>query len=84
VPAHTRGTTTRWRVQRKTFQWGTSVHVGQPGHVDPSRSYILADTPGHERYTRNMFTSASNAHAAIMLVDARAGGASSPGRRERP
>src|ERR1700756_3576760 len=39
---------------------------------DP-RSYILADTPGHERYTRNMFTGASNAHAAILLVDARAG-----------
>ncbi|MGH3969361.1 MAG: elongation factor 1-alpha C-terminal domain-related protein, partial [Mycobacterium sp.] len=34
---------------------------------------ILADTPGHERYTRNMFTGASNAHAAILLVDARAG-----------
>ena len=37
------------------------------------RSYILADTPGHERYTRNMFTGASNAHVAILLVDARAG-----------
>ncbi len=38
-----------------------------------SRSYILADTPGHERYTRNMFTGASNAHVAVLLVDARAG-----------
>ena len=38
-----------------------------------TRSYILADTPGHERYTRNMFTGASNAHVAILLVDARAG-----------
>src|SRR4030081_4119759 len=38
-----------------------------------TRSYILADTPGHERYTRNMFTGASNAHVATLLVDARAG-----------
>ena len=38
-----------------------------------TRSYILADTPGHERYTRNMFTGASNAHVAVLLVDARAG-----------
>src|ERR1700684_3764005 len=34
---------------------------------------LRADTPGHERYTRNMFTGASNAHVAILLVDASAG-----------
>ena len=37
------------------------------------RSFILADTPGHERYTRNMFTGASTADAAVVLVDARHG-----------
>jgi bifunctional enzyme CysN/CysC len=39
----------------------------------PRRTFILADTPGHERYTRNMFTSASTADLAIVLIDARAG-----------
>jgi bifunctional enzyme CysN/CysC len=37
------------------------------------RSFILADTPGHERYTRNMFTGASTADVAVVLIDARAG-----------
>ena len=37
------------------------------------RSFILADTPGHERYTRNMFTGASTADVAVVLVDARSG-----------
>ena len=39
----------------------------------PRRSFILADTPGHERYTRNMFTGASTADLVLVLVDARAG-----------
>ena len=34
------------------------------------RKFIIADTPGHEQYTRNMVTGASTAHAAIVLVDA--------------
>ena len=38
-----------------------------------SRSFILADTPGHERYTRIMFTGASTADVAVVLVDARGG-----------
>ena len=38
-----------------------------------ARSFILADTPGHERYTRNMFTGASTADVAVVLVDARSG-----------
>ncbi|HQB40108.1 MAG TPA: GTP-binding protein, partial [Deltaproteobacteria bacterium] len=37
------------------------------------RKFIVADTPGHEQYTRNMFTGASTADAAVILVDARKG-----------
>ena len=37
------------------------------------RSFIVADTPGHEQYTRNMATGASTADLAVLLVDARAG-----------
>lgn len=39
----------------------------------PKRRYIIADVPGHEQYTRNMATGASNANLAIILVDARKG-----------
>ncbi len=39
----------------------------------PHRSFIIADTPGHEQYTRNMATAASSADLAILLVDARKG-----------
>src|SRR5262245_35309998 len=37
------------------------------------RRFIVADTPGHEQYTRNMATGASTAHAAVLLIDARKG-----------
>ena len=37
------------------------------------RRYIVADTPGHEQYTRNMATGASTAQLAILLIDARKG-----------
>ena len=37
------------------------------------RRYIIADTPGHEMYTRNMVTGASTAHLIILLIDAKAG-----------
>jgi bifunctional enzyme CysN/CysC len=37
------------------------------------RKFIVADTPGHEQYTRNMITGASTAHLAVILVDARKG-----------
>src|SRR2546430_7433931 len=37
------------------------------------RSFIIADTPGHEQYTRNMATGASTAELAVLLVDARKG-----------
>ncbi|MGL4668422.1 MAG: GTP-binding protein, partial [Saezia sp.] len=36
----------------------------------PERSFILLDTPGHEEYTRNMVTAASNCDAAVILIDA--------------
>ncbi|HQR60532.1 MAG TPA: GTP-binding protein, partial [Methylophilaceae bacterium] len=39
----------------------------------PKRKFIIADTPGHEQYTRNMVTGASSAHLAIILIDARKG-----------
>ncbi|MCB0328380.1 MAG: adenylyl-sulfate kinase, partial [Bdellovibrionales bacterium] len=39
----------------------------------PQRVFILADSPGHEQYTRNMATAASNAQVALLLIDARSG-----------
>src|SRR6516162_2961744 len=39
----------------------------------PHRKFIIADTPGHERYTRNMVTGASTADLAVILIDARQG-----------
>ena len=39
----------------------------------PKRKFIIADTPGHEEYTRNMFTGASNSSLAIILIDSRKG-----------
>lgn len=58
---------------RAEREQGITIDVAYRFFSTRHRSYILADTPGHERYTRNMFTGASNAHVAILLVDARAG-----------
>ncbi|HME50421.1 adenylyl-sulfate kinase [Mycobacterium sp.] len=58
---------------RAEREQGITIDVAYRFFSTHTRSYILADTPGHERYTRNMFTGASNAHVAILLVDARAG-----------
>jgi bifunctional enzyme CysN/CysC len=58
---------------RAEREQGITIDVAYRFFSTASRSYILADTPGHERYTRNMFTGASNAHVAILLVDSRAG-----------
>ena len=58
---------------RAEREQGITIDVAYRFFSTESRSYILADTPGHERYTRNMFTGASNAHVAILLVDACAG-----------
>ena len=58
---------------RAEREQGITIDVAYRFFSTDTRSYILADTPGHERYTRNMFTGASNAHVAILLVDARVG-----------
>ncbi|GGK34534.1 adenylyl-sulfate kinase [Nocardia camponoti] len=58
---------------RAEREQGITIDVAYRFFSTPTRSYILADTPGHERYTRNMFTGASTAHVAVLLVDARAG-----------
>ncbi|GAC68904.1 adenylyl-sulfate kinase [Gordonia soli] len=58
---------------RAEREQGITIDVAYRFFSTPTRNYILSDTPGHERYTRNMFTGASNAHVAVLLVDARAG-----------
>ncbi|RRQ29448.1 adenylyl-sulfate kinase [Rhodococcus sp. Eu-32] len=58
---------------RAEQEQGITIDVAYRFFSTQSRSYILADTPGHERYTRNMFTGASTADVAVLLVDARAG-----------
>src|SRR5262249_57398893 len=52
---------------------GRTLHVGSGSFPTPRRSFVLADTPGHVQYTRNMVTGASTADVAIVLVDARKG-----------
>ncbi|MEG3155230.1 sulfate adenylyltransferase subunit CysN [Sphingomonas sp. RB1R13] len=52
---------------------GITIDVAYRFFVTPTRKFIIADTPGHEQYTRNMVTGASTADAAVILVDARKG-----------
>jgi bifunctional enzyme CysN/CysC len=52
---------------------GITIDVAYRFFSTPNRRFIVADTPGHEQYTRNMATGASTAHAAVLLVDARKG-----------
>ncbi len=52
---------------------GITIDVAYRYFSTPSRKFIIADTPGHEQYTRNMATGASTADAAVILVDARKG-----------
>ena len=54
-------------------QQGITIDVAHRFFATPRRSFIVADTPGHEQYTRNMATGASNASLAVLLVDARKG-----------
>lgn len=52
---------------------GITIDVAYRFFATPKRKFIVADTPGHEQYTRNMATGASTADLAIVLVDARQG-----------
>ncbi|WP_162653252.1 sulfate adenylyltransferase subunit CysN [Lentilitoribacter sp. Alg239-R112] len=52
---------------------GITIDVAYRYFSTQRRSFIVADTPGHKQYTRNMATGASNADLAVLLVDARAG-----------
>ncbi len=52
---------------------GITIDVAYSYFATPKRKFIIADTPGHEQYTRNMVTGASTADAAVILVDARRG-----------
>jgi len=52
---------------------GITIDVAYRYFGTPRRKFIIADTPGHEQYTRNMVTGASTADAAVILVDARKG-----------
>jgi bifunctional enzyme CysN/CysC len=52
---------------------GITIDVAYRFFNTPRRSFMVADTPGHEQYTRNMATGASNAQLAIILIDARKG-----------
>lgn len=54
-------------------QQGITIDVAYRFFTTPRRSFIVADCPGHEQYTRNMATGASNSELAIILVDARKG-----------
>jgi bifunctional enzyme CysN/CysC len=50
-----------------------TIDVAYRFFTTPRRRFIVADTPGHEQYTRNMATGASTAQAAVLLIDARKG-----------
>ena len=52
---------------------GITIDVAYRYFATPRRKFIIADTPGHEQYTRNMATGASTADLAVILVDARHG-----------
>ena len=52
---------------------GITIDVAYRYFATPKRKFIIADTPGHVQYTRNMVTGASTADLALILVDARKG-----------
>jgi sulfate adenylyltransferase subunit 1 len=52
---------------------GITIDVAYRYFATPKRKFIIADTPGHEQYTRNMVTGASTANLAVILIDARNG-----------
>src|SRR5512135_599715 len=58
---------------RQEREQGITIDVAYRYFSTPKRKFIIADTPGHEQYTRNMATGASTANLAIVLIDARNG-----------
>ena len=58
---------------RAEREQGITIDVAYRYFHTPKRKFIIADTPGHEQYTRNMVTGASTADLALVLVDARNG-----------
>ena len=58
---------------RAEREQGITIDVAYRYFATPRRKFIIADTPGHIQYTRNMVTGASTANLAIILVDARKG-----------
>jgi bifunctional enzyme CysN/CysC len=58
---------------RAEREQGITIDVAYRYFATPKRKFIIADTPGHEQYTRNMATGASTAQLAIVLMDARKG-----------
>jgi bifunctional enzyme CysN/CysC len=58
---------------RAEREQGITIDVAYRYFATPQRRFIIADTPGHEQYTRNMVTGASTADLAIVLLDARKG-----------
>ena len=58
---------------RAEREQGITIDVAYRYFATPKRKFIIADTPGHTQYTRNMVTGASTANLAIILIDARKG-----------
>ncbi|MFP5318530.1 MAG: sulfate adenylyltransferase subunit 1 [Acidimicrobiia bacterium] len=58
---------------RAEREQGITIDVAYRYFATPKRTFVLADTPGHVQYTRNMVTGASTADVAVVLVDARKG-----------
>ncbi len=58
---------------RAEREQGITIDVAYRYFATPARKFIIADTPGHEQYTRNMATGASTADLAVILIDARNG-----------
>jgi len=57
---------------------GITIDVAWRYFSTPRRNFIIADTPGHLQYTRNMATGASHCNLAVILVDARLGASRRP------
>ncbi len=58
---------------RAEREQGITIDVAHRYFATPNRSFVVADTPGHAQYTRNMVTGASTSDVAIVLIDARHG-----------